>query len=140
MFFFSDSQGSWSSAVQGPCDCFLESVICLKNELDNLQMAMTSSPLGFESAIKLTINCGACSDFLLASSMHVTNTSQFREKRSFFPVKIEKLQTESLIALRRVREFIVPSVRKTISEVASWCLSARRHNSSVNVSYVALAF
>lgn len=60
------------------CDYCTGSVIHLKNELDNLQMKMTSIPLGFELAIKLTINCRVCSDFLLASSMHFTNISQLK--------------------------------------------------------------
>lgn len=77
------------------CDCCIGSVICLKNELDNLQMAMTSIPLGFELAIKLTINYGVCSDFLLASSMYFTNISQLRWKRSLLPFKDWETVTQS---------------------------------------------
>lgn len=61
----------------------------------NLQMALTSMPLGFELAIKLTINCHVYSDFLLASSMYFTNIFQLRWKRSLLPFKDWETVTQS---------------------------------------------
>lgn len=58
-------------------------------------MAMTSIPLGFELAIKLTINCHVRSDFLLATSMYITNISQLRWKRSLLLLKDQETVTQS---------------------------------------------
>lgn len=69
------------------CRCCTGSAIYPKNELDNLQIAMTPIPLGCELAIKLTINCCQRSDFLLPSSMYFSNISQLRWKRSLLPFK-----------------------------------------------------